>query len=232
MKEHTTVLIADDEPKITEAVAAYLESKNFTVFTADTGAGALRLFAERQIGFVILDLMLPDMPGEEVCARIRSVSSVPVVMLTAKAQEEDIVKGLNLGADDYIVKPFSLRQLHARMLAVARRAEGNAPTAAKYSWNGGDLTVDFQAMEIYKAGRKISLTSGEWKIFSALVGRPQTVFTRERLIQAAFGDDFDGYDRAVDTHVKNLRKKIETDTRRPVYILTVRGSGYKFGGTN
>lgn len=231
MKETISVLVVDDEFKILEALSAYLKSKGFTVFTAETGGEALRIFTENQIQFVILDLMLPDISGEEICASIRKISTVPIIMLTAKSQEEDILKGLDIGADDYVLKPFSIKQLYARMEAIMRRtAESIKPTAAIYSWNGGDLKADFQAMEIQKGGKQIYLTSSEWKILSALVKHPQMVFTREKLIETVFGEDFDSFDRIIDTHIKNLRKKIETDTKNPQYILTVRGSGYKFGG--
>lgn len=231
MKENFSVLVVDDEYKISEAVSAYLKSKGHTVFTAETGSEALSIFSERKINFVILDLMLPDVSGEEICSKIRKISSVPIIMLTAKSQEEDVLKGLKLGADDYVVKPFSIKQLYARMEAVMRRtAESIKPTAVVYSWNNGELKADFEAMEIQKNGKKIYLTASEWKILSALVKHPQMVFTREKLIEIVFGDDFESFDRAIDTHVKNLRKKIETDTKNPQYILTVRGSGYKFGG--
>lgn len=227
MERNLSVLIVDDEVKISEAVAAYLKSKNFTVFTAETGRAALDLFAAQRMDFVILDLMLPDLAGEEVCARIRKVSDVPVIMLTAKVQEEDVLNGLRTGADDYVTKPFSIKQLYARMEAVLRRAK---PERGSVAFDDGDLCVDSEAMEVTKGGKRVVLTASEWKILSALIGQPRTVFSRERLIEAAYADDFDGYDRVIDTHIKNLRKKIETDTRRPRYILTVRGSGYKFGG--
>lgn len=230
MKEEITVLVVDDEEKISEAVAAFLTDKGFSVVTAATGGGALKIFSEREIGFVILDLMLPDLSGEEVCAAIRKTSAVPVIMLTAKAQEEDVLHGLDVGADDYIVKPFSIRQLYARMEAVLRRTDEIVkPSAAQFSWNGGDLVADFGRMVIAKEGKEVFLTPSEWKILAALVRRPQAVFTREKLVEIVFGED-GGFDRTIDTHVKNLRKKIETDTKNPQYVLTVRGSGYKFGG--
>lgn len=233
MKNNAAVLVVDDEFKITEAVSAYLINKNFIVYTAETGEEALEIFNERRINFIILDLMLPDITGEAVCTEIRKKSDVPIIMLTAKTQEEDILRGLAIGADDYVLKPFSLKQLYARMEAVMRRAADSLkPSASQFSWNGGDLKIDFRKMELFKGGVEIYLTSSEWKILSAMVKHPQTVFTRDKLIDAAFGDDFEGYDRAIDTHIKNLRKKIETDTKNPQYILTVRGSGYKFGGEN
>lgn len=232
MKENISVLVVDDEYKINEAVSTYLKSKDYTVYSAETGGEALKLFGERQIDFVILDLMLPDISGEEVCARIRKKSGVPVIMLTAKVQEEDILAGLDIGADDYITKPFSLKELLARMEAVMRRTARLKPTANIYSWNGGDLKADFGAMELSKNGTPVELTATEWKIFAAFVRQPNAVFTREKLIDIVFGGDYESYDRTIDTHIKNLRKKIETDTKNPQYILTVRGSGYKFGGTN
>lgn len=224
-----SVLVVDDEYKINEAVSTYLKSKNYTVYSSETGGGALRILADNRVDIIILDLMLPDISGEEVCKRIRKNSNVPVIMLTAKVQEESVVNGLKIGADDYVAKPFSLKQLAARVDAVLRRT-GEAKRDI-YCWKGG-LTADFQAMEVCKNGAPVALTASEWKIFSALANQPNVVFTREKLIDVAFDGDFDSYDRAIDTHIKNLRKKIETDTKNPQYILTVRGSGYKFGGTN
>lgn len=222
----TSVLVVDDEFKICEALSAYLKSKDYIVYTAENGRQALEVFKEKGADFIILDLMLPDITGEEVCAQIRKTSDVPIIMLTAKVQEEDILRGLNTGADDYVTKPFSLKQLHARMEAVLRRA----PARQKLSYNGGDLIVDTEAMEVRKKGAVVTLTASEWKILTALIERPQMVFSREKLIETVFPDDFDSFDRVIDTHIKNLRKKIETDTKAPQYILTVRGSGYKFGG--
>lgn len=232
MKENISVLVVDDEYKINEAVSTYLKSKEYTVYSAETGGGALKLFGERHIDFVILDLMLPDISGEEVCAQIRKKSGVPVIMLTAKVQEQDVLDGLNIGADDYITKPFSLKELLARMEAVLRRTARLKPAANIYSWNCGDLKADFGAMELSKSGTPVDLTATEWKILSVFVRQPNAVFTREKLIDVVFGGDYESYDRAIDTHIKNLRKKIETDTKNPQYILTVRGSGYKFGGIN
>lgn len=230
MKENISVLVVDDEYKITEAVSAYLQRQGYCVYVAANGVEALKTFRDNAIHLVILDLMLPDISGEEVCAEIRKYSDVPVIMLTAKAQEEDVLEGLRVGADDYVVKPFSIKQLCARMEAVLRRSSKSSPAAEIFSWNKGDLKVNFQTMELEKQGKKVSLTASEWKIFAALVKRPQKVFTRDQLIDAAFQGEFESYDRAIDTHIKNLRKKIETDTKNPQYILTVRGSGYKFGG--
>lgn len=224
-----TVLLVDDEDKIREAVSAYLENKGFRVIACGTGAEALEVLSREEISIVLLDLMLPDISGEEICAKIRKQSSLPVIMLTAKTAESDLLNGLKIGADDYITKPFSLKVLTARIETVLRRSEPK-PSASKYSWNNDDLIVNFEDNAIYKRGENIVLTACEWKLFGVFVRNPQKTFTREELISLVFGLDFDGYDRAVDTHIKNLRKKIETDTKDPQYILTVHGIGYKFGG--
>lgn len=231
MASQICVLVVDDEAMIRQALTSYLEKQGYRVCAAETGGEALRLFASEEIGFVILDLMLPDVSGEEVCAALRRQSRVPILMLTAKAMETDILNGLGLGADDYVTKPFSLKQLHARMEAILRRASGDwKPLARRLSWNGGDLCIDYEKREIRKAGALVSLTPIEWKLISALTKYPQRVFSRDELIATAFDMGFDGYDRVVDTHIKNMRKKLEDDPRNPVYIQTVHGIGYRFGG--
>lgn len=230
-RDSKNILVVDDEPKILEAVASFLKSRGFSVYTAENGAQALELFARMNVALVVLDLMMPGMPGEEVCRVIRKKSRVPIVMLTAKAQENDQLEGLGLGADDYITKPFSLKVLCARIEALLRRAGGDLiPLTMKNSWNDGDLYVDFEQNVIRKRGKPVSLTPNELKILSALLKYPGKVFTRAELIALALGDEFDGYDRAIDSHMKNLRQKIEDDPRSPKYILTVHGLGYKFGG--
>lgn len=231
MENLKNILVVDDEPMIREAVSSYLEKQGYQVFSAETGREALQLLGQQTISFVILDLMLPDLSGEEVCAMIRKQSRVPIIMLTAKTMESDMLNGLELGADDYITKPFSLKNLYARMQAVLRRSgEDLRPLASRFSWNHGDLVIDYDHKEVHKKGAAISVTPIEWKILSAFTKYPQKVFTREDLITIAFDLDFDGYDRVIDTHVKNLRKKIEDDPKKPVYICTVHGMGYKFGG--
>lgn len=226
-----TVLVVDDETMIREAVASYLKKQGCRVFTADNGREALDIFEREAVTFVILDLMLPDMSGEEICRTIRKKSGVPVIMLTAKTREADVLTGLQIGADDYMTKPFSLKELYARMQVILRRISDDlSPTAERYSWNGGDLDIDFGHNEIYKKGLPLSLTPSEWKILSALVRHPKKIYTREELIGLVFGPDFDGYDRVIDTHMKNLRKKVEDDPKKPVYVKTVHGLGYRFGG--
>jgi DNA-binding response OmpR family regulator len=225
------VLIVDDEPKIIEVVKSFLESKGFTVFAAENGKQALEIFERGNIALIVLDLMLPDMTGEEICIQIRKKSRVPIIMLTAKIEEVDMLRGLNIGADDYITKPFSLKALYARIEAVLRRSSDDlVPLYNKASFNGGDLEVDFESHNIKKNQVEINLTPNEYKLLAALIKYPSRVFTREDLIKIALGDEFEGYDRAVDSHIKNLRQKIETDPKNPVYVLTSYGIGYKFGG--
>lgn len=223
--------MVDDEPKIVEVVSSFLESRGFVVFTAENGKQALEIFDRESILLIVLDLMMPGISGEEVCRTIRKKSRVPIIMLTAKAGEAHLLQGLGLGADDYISKPFSLKELHARIEAVLRRASNELiPLATKNSWRNGDLIIDFGTSVIQKKYESISMTPSELSILSALVTYPGKVFTRAELIEVALGSEFDGYDRAVDTHIKNIRQKIEDDPKSPVYILTVHGLGYKFGG--
>lgn len=231
MNSTKNILIIDDEEMIRNVVSSYLGKKGFRVFSAGTGRQALQIFEMQTISLVILDLMLPDLSGEEICERIRKQSRVPIIMLTAKTMEEDVLNGLHLGADDYIKKPFSLKELYARIEAVLRRAsEDLKPLASKFQWNHGDLEADFLQRWVKKQGLVIALTPIEWKLLSAFMKYPQRVFTRDELIRIAFDVGFDGYDRVVDTHIKNLRKKIEDDPKNPVYLRTVHGIGYKFGG--
>lgn len=231
MMEQKTILIVDDENMMREAVASYLEKQGYRVLQAETGMQALIFLEKERVSFVILDLMLPDISGEEICSRIRKQSRVPIIMLTAKTMEDDMLNGLNLGADDYITKPFSLKNLYARIQAVWRRSNHDLkPLTEKFSWNNGDLVIDYNRKEVLKKGETISLTPIEWKILAAFTKYPQKVFTRDELITAAFDLDFSGYDRVIDTHIKNLRKKIEDDPKNPIYLCTVHGIGYKFGG--
>ncbi|MBP5443950.1 MAG: response regulator transcription factor [Treponema sp.] len=224
------VLIVDDEKMIRDAVSAYFTKMGWRTFEADNGQDALALFEKTPISFVILDLMLPGMSGEDVCREIRKKSRIPIIMLTAKTQEESILNGLHIGADDYVTKPFSVKQLYARMEAVMRRAsdERKALTGL-LSWED-DLVIDFEEASARKKGAPLSLTKSEWKILSAMASYPKKVFTRDELMEIAFGGDADSFDRVIDTHIKNLRKKVESDPRNPVYIKTVHGLGYKFGG--
>jgi DNA-binding response OmpR family regulator len=223
------VLVVDDEPKITEVVGSYLRRAGYEPVVAARGIRALELFEQERPSLVILDLMLPDVSGEEVCRRLRARSRVPIIMLTAKIEDADAVRGLALGADDYVTKPFSPRQLMARVEAVLRRTSGDSSALAQVlAFGRGDLVIDTVAGVVRKAGVAVSLTPREMKLLSVLAANPGRVFPREELIARALGDDFSGFDRTIDAHVKNIRQKIETDPRRPRYVLTVHGVGYRF----
>ena len=230
MNQKKKVLVVEDEVKIAEVVVAYLQNSGYETVTAYDGLTALHLFEKECPDLIILDLMLPGCAGEEVCKKIRKNSRVPILMLTAKIEEDDKVDGLNMGADDYVTKPFSTRELIARVGSLMRRSdEGIAPLFQKMSWNHSELELDLQAHEIKRDGRTVNLTPNEYKLFCTLVKYPQKTFTREELIEVALGMDYDGFERTIDSHIKNLRSKIESDSANPQYILTVRGVGYKFG---
>ena len=225
------ILVVDDEAKIVEVVKSYLENSGYAVCEAYNGKEALEKFEKENPILVILDLMLPDITGEEICKILRKRSRVPIIMLTAKVEEEDILKGLNMGADDYVTKPFSPRQLVARVEAVLRRAnDALIPLSRIISFNNGDLVIDTLKYEVKKGGEVVNLTPNEYKLLLTMVKYPDKAFTRDELICMALGDDFDGYDRTIDTHIKNIRQKIETDPKNPKYILTVHGIGYRFVG--
>lgn len=224
------ILVVDDEPRIVEAVKAYLENSNYKVFTAFDGEQALKIFDEVNPSLLVLDLMLPKLSGEQICQTIRKKSRIPIIMLTAKAQEYDKINGFNIGADDYLAKPFSPKELVVRVGSLLRRCnEGISPLFNIMSWNNNELVIDFTDMTVKKAGQLVKLTPNEFKLLSTMLKYPRKVFSREELIEIAFGIDFDGYERTIDSHVKNLRSKIEKDSSNPKYILTVRGIGYKFG---
>ncbi len=225
------ILIIDDEPKIIEVVKSYLENSGYNVFEAYNGKQAFELFEKTGPNLVVLDLMLPDITGEEICRTLRKKSRVPIIMLTAKIEEEDILKGLDIGADDYVTKPFSPRQLVARVSALLRRTEEDGTLLTDIlSFNNDDLTIDYKNYVVKKHGMEISITPNEYKILTAMSKYPRKAFTREELISLVLGEDFEGFDRTIDTHIKNLRQKIETDPKNPQYILTVHGIGYRFGG--
>ncbi|MFZ5354473.1 MAG: response regulator transcription factor [Bacillota bacterium] len=225
-----SVLIVDDEKKITEVIKSYLLNSGYMVFEADNGRRALEVFTEKKTDLVILDLMLPDMAGEEICAAIRQKSDVPIIMLTAKVEEEDILKGLKIGADDYITKPFSPRQLIARVEAVLRRSSISNTNKDLLSFSDNQLIIDDEKHEVKVNNTVVNLTPNEYRILITLARTRNRTFTREELVCLAFGDDYEGFDRTIDTHIKNLRQKIEEDPKKPKYIITVYGIGYRFGG--
>lgn len=225
------ILIVEDEYKIIDVVKSLLESKGFKVFFAETAMEALKVFDREKISLILLDLMLPDMSGEDLCREIRKKSRVPIIMLTAKVEEEDMLKGLSVGADDYITKPFSLKALYARVEAVLRRSNDYLnPLFEVGTWRDEDLIVDFQKRIVKKKRMEVSLTPNEFNILVILIKYPGKVFTRNELILLALGDEFDGYDRVIDSHIKNIRQKIEDNPKEPVYVKTIHGIGYKFGG--
>lgn len=224
------ILVVDDEEKIVQVIKSFLEHSGFMVYEAYNGNQALDLFDKVTPSLVILDLMLPDMSGEEICKRLRKKSSVPIIMLTAKVEEQDILYGLEIGADDYVTKPFSPRQLVARVLALLRRTEDDlVPLADQMSFNEGDLVIDKLKHEVRKGDSVINITPNEFKILLTLIKYPNKAFTRDELINMALGEDFLGNYRTIDSHIKNLRQKIELDPKEPTYILTVHGIGYRFG---
>ena len=229
-EEKTSILVVDDEESIVEFVESYLVKSGYTVYKAYNGKDALAVFNSRPLSLILLDLMLPDINGEDVCRAIRKSSRVPIIMLTAKVEEENILKGLHIGADDYVTKPFSPRQLVARVGALIRRTQGmDFGISGLLSFNDNELMIDTVKHEVYKNGEPVNLTPNEYRLLSTMAKSPSRTFTRSDLIDLALGEDYAGFDRSIDSHIKNLRQKIETDTKKCRYILTVHGMGYKFG---
>ena len=224
-----TVLIVEDELKLRELVRSYLERDGLTVLTAGTGADGMHLAATANPDLIILDLGLPDISGEAVAAEVRRGSGVPIVMLTAKAEEADRIRGLELGADDYVTKPFSPRELVLRVRAVLRRGTGAEDHEATRAYGGGRLVINEATRSVTVGGEERELTPTEWGILLALATRPGRVFSRAELINRARGHEFEGYERSVDSHIKNLRRKIESDPAQPEIVLTVLGGGYRLG---
>ncbi|GHV62590.1 DNA-binding response regulator [Spirochaetia bacterium] len=231
-----SVLVVDDEEKILDIVKSYLEKSGYQALCAGTGKEAMALLKSHTVSLILLDLMLPDFTGEELCRKVRSmpssISGVPIIMMTAKVDEESVIRGLNLGADDYVTKPFSPRQLMARVAAMLRRSgtSGEADPQKNGVLSAGGLRVDQENRRVSRNGEDLTLTPNEYKILTLLMSSPRKIFTREEIISAVKSDDYDGFDRAVDSHIKNLRQKIEEDSKSPRYVLTVYGMGYRFGG--
>jgi DNA-binding response OmpR family regulator len=229
MEDTKKILVVDDEPKIVEVIEAYLKKEGFEVLTAEDGETALKIFNNEVVHLVVLDLMLPKVSGEEVCNQIRNRSDVPIIMLTARTDEDDKIEGLAMGADDYITKPFSTRELVGRVRALMRRSYRENLLLADYlNFNNGDLEVDIKKVIVRKQGEVVNLTSNEFKILIALLTSPGQVFSRNQLVEKAFGMDYEGFDRTIDSHIKNIRHKIEDNAKAPKYIVTVYGMGYKF----
>jgi len=224
----SNILIVEDEESVANVIKAYLEKENYNVYICNSGLESLEFFKKINFDLVISDLMLPDIDGEEVCKIIREISNVYIFMLTSKASLNDRINGLNLGADEYLVKPFSPRELTARVNALFRRI--NTKSDVKDLFNDGILRIDYEKRIVKLNEIEISLTPSEFDILYTLIINKGKVLSREQLIERVFGMDFDGYDRTIDVHIKNIRKKIEEDTRSPKYIITVTKVGYKFGG--
>jgi two-component system alkaline phosphatase synthesis response regulator PhoP len=221
-----TILVVDDEPKIATLARDYLEHAGFAVLTAGDGPTALTTIRQRHPDLVVLDLGLPGLDGLDVTREVRRDSTVPIVMLTARDDELDKLLGLELGADDYLTKPFSPRELVARVRAVLRRADRPVDTAERI--RAGEVVLDVPRMRTEVAGADVELTPTEFHLLATLAARPGRIFTRSQLLDALHGVAFETYERAIDSHIKNLRRKVEPDPRRPRYVLTVYGVGYRF----
>ncbi len=222
------IVVVDDDPSVQKVTRAYLERDGYLVYVAATAADGLAIAERVKPGLIVLDLMLPDRPGEEVARQIRARSDVPILMLTAKASEDERVGGLALGADDYLTKPFSPRELVARVRAILRRSQGaEVPLVATLSFDGGTLLIDTVTHEVRASGRPVELTPNEYRLLVTLARYPGRVYSRFELINHVQGYDYEGYERTIDAHVKNLRKKIEPDPRHPRYVETVFGAGYR-----
>lgn len=225
-----TVLVVDDEPKVLDVIKPFLEREGFVVYTALTGTDALRRVEEVNPDIIVLDWMLPERSGLDVCREIRkSTRSVGVIMLTARTDETDRVLGLEIGADDYIPKPFSLRELLARVRAVLRRIQSTASIEETGVIRRGDLVIDETKYRVWRRGQEIQLTPAEFQILQTLASRPGVVYSRLQLLKATLGDAYLNYERTIDSHVSHLRKKVEDDSAEPRYIQTVHGVGYRFG---
>lgn len=225
------ILVVDDEFNIVDVIKSYLENCGYIVLVAYNGVKAIEIFEKENPSLIILDLMLPDINGQDVCKTIRKRSSIPILMLTARVQEEDLLKGLDVGADDYMTKPFSPKELVARVGALLRRSGGERlPLSGLLHFNDDQIVIDTLKQEVRKNGIVVNLTPIEYKLLLTLAKYPLKVFTRDELINNVFSHDFNGYDRTIDTHIKNLRQKIEIDSKKPEYIITVHGTGYRFGG--
>jgi DNA-binding response OmpR family regulator len=222
------VLVVDDDVKTVELVKLYLNRDGYKVLTAYDGTEALRLAREAHPDLIVLDLMLPGIDGLKACRILRNESDVPIIMLTARTTEEDRLTGLGLGADDYVTKPFSPRELAARVRAVLRRLPGETIQRGPEEVQHGKLTVNFLKHEASLAGKPMNLSPIEFKLLGVLVREPDRVFSRAELIEKALGCDFEGFDRTIDVHILNLRRKLEPDPEHPRYVKTVYGVGYKF----
>lgn len=229
--ERNSILLVDDDDKLIQLLAPYFKQEQFTVYTASNGKDALHILKQVQPDIMVLDLMMPVMDGFEVCREVRKDNDIPIIFLSAKDSETDRLVGLTLGADDYVVKPFSMRELVARVRACLRRAKGKV-VQKHHAYHVSDLTIDTDKYAVRRGDTPIELTPTEFKVLHVLASAPERVYSRLQLlekVQDGYGV-FDGYERTIDTHIRNLRKKLERDPSHPEYILTVYGIGYKFHG--
>jgi DNA-binding response OmpR family regulator len=225
------ILLVDDEKRIIEVLEAYLEREGYEIYSADNGIDALKKAKSVSPDLIILDLMLPDISGEEVCRLVRKESDVPILMLTAKSAEDDRINGIVIGADDYLTKPFSPREVVVRVQAILRRVK-KSEKLELLEFNRKQLAIDLIKKEVTVNGQDVILTPLEYKLLTNMALNPGRVYSRMDLLEKIQDEGmfYEGYERSVDTHIKNLRKKIELDSRQPAFILTVFGMGYKFGG--
>jgi DNA-binding response OmpR family regulator len=223
------ILIIEDDERVSEVIKAYLEREGYNVFLSAKGLEGIEISRKHNINLIILDLMLPDIGGEEVCRIIRQHSDVHIFMLTAKGSLTEKIEGLNMGADEYLVKPFSPRELTARINALFRRLEKSVNETDSV-YDDGNLQIIYDKRIVRIKGEEVAMTPNEFNILYVLAANKGKVLSREQLIDKIFGLDFNGYDRTIDVHIKNIRKKIEEDTKNPKYIITVTKAGYKFGG--
>jgi DNA-binding response OmpR family regulator len=222
------VLVVDDDIKTVEVVSLYLKHDGYRVLAAYDGNEALRLARESRPDLIVLDIMLPGLDGLEICRALRAESDVPIIMLTARTEEEDKIKGLDLGADDYIVKPFSTRELAARIRTVLRRLPYDAHLRGPEEITQDKLTVNFINHQVILAGKPLHLTPAEFNLLRTFIMEPKRVFSRAQLVEKAFGYDYEGFDRSIDFHILNLRRKLEADPCHPRYIKSVYGTGFMF----
>ena len=224
-----SVLLVEDERKIRDLLRGYLERAGFSVYSTESGAEAIEVARTRSLDLVVLDLGLPDIPGDEVMREVRATSDVPILILTARSSEDERIHGLELGADDYVTKPFSPRELVLRAEAIVRRGRNGDAADDRLSFGQGELTIDEPLRQVKIRGDVVDLTPTEWGILAALAARPGRVYSRFELINRVRGYEFEGYERTVDSHVKNLRRKVEADPGSPKVIRTVLGAGYRLG---
>ena len=220
------ILIVDDEIKITQVIKAYLDKEGYNTIVANNGEQALECFSKNSIDLIILDRMLPDISGEEICEKVRKISKVHIIMLTAKTEDSDKIDGFNIGCDDYVCKPFNVKELVLRVKAVFRKMDVENKDLLKFS---DELEIDMNSHEVKVRGKKVELTNTEYKILLLFAKNQNKVFTREQLLELTIEEHYEKIDRVIDAHVKNLRQKIELDTKKATIIKTVYGVGYKFG---